>query len=79
MTSDELYDDIQEVKTAFVITFLIAGYCLSEIIKFNSANIEWKVICSSVGFIVVVAVDVALFLELIRLQREFRNIPEDSD
>ncbi|HTD42510.1 MAG TPA: hypothetical protein VK671_17905 [Mucilaginibacter sp.] len=79
MTNDELYDDIQEVKTAFVITFLIVVYCFFEIIKFNSAHIEWKVICSSVGFIVVSAVDIVLFIQLIRLQREFKNIPRDSD
>ena len=79
MTSDELYDEIQEVKTAFVITFLIAVYCFFEIINFNSAHIRWKVMCSSVGLLVVIAVDIVLFIELLRLKGEFKNIPEDSD
>lgn len=79
MSSDELYDAIQEVKTAFVITFLVVVYCFFEIIKFNAAHMEWKVICCGIGLIVVSAADIVLCYELLRLQREFKNIPEDSD
>lgn len=78
-TNDELYDNIQELKTAFVITFLVAVYCLFEIIKFNASHIEWKVICSAVGLILVSTVDIFLFIELVRLQKEIKNIPKDSD
>ena len=79
MDNDQLYDDIQEIKTAIVITFLIAIYCFSVIIKTASAHVEWKEICASIGFIIVTAVDTTLFLRLIGLQKESRNSLEDSN
>lgn len=79
MDNDELYDNIQEIKTAFVITFLIAVYCFFMIIRFVSVHIEWKIVCASIGFIIVSAVDTSLFLQLIRLKKAYKNIPEDSE
>ena len=79
MDNEQLYDDIQEIKTAFVITFLIAVYCFFMIIRFVSAHIQWKIICASIGFVIVSAVDTTLFLQLIRLKKAYKNIPEDSE
>ena len=79
MDNEQLYDEIQEIKTALVITFLIAVYCFFMITRFVSAHIQWKVICSSIGFIIVSAVDTALFLQLIKLKKAYKNIPEDSE
>lgn len=78
MDNEELYDDIQEIKTALVITSLVAVYCFSMVIWFFSAHIEWKIICSSIGFVIVSAVDATLFLQLIRLKKKYKNIPENS-
>ena len=79
MDNEQLYDDIQEIKTAFVITFMIAVYCFFMIIRFVSAHIQWKIICASIGFVIVSAVDTTLFLQLIRLKKAYKNIPEDSE
>lgn len=79
MTNDDLYDDIQELKTASVITFLVAVYCFWVIIKSMAADIEWKVVCSTIGFVIVSVIDAALFIKLLKLQRESKNIPKDSD
>ncbi|HTK20589.1 MAG TPA: hypothetical protein VL442_13775 [Mucilaginibacter sp.] len=79
MDNGQLYDEIQEIKTAFVITFLIAVYCFFMIIRFVSVHVQWKAICSSVGFIIVSTVDTALLLQLVRLKRAYKNIPEDSE
>ena len=79
MDNEQLYDDIQEIKTAFVITLLIAVYCFFMIIRFVSAHIQWKIICASIGFVIVSAVDTTLFLQLIRLKKAYKNIPEDSE
>jgi len=79
MDNEQLYDEIQEIKTAFVITFLIAVYCFFMIIRFISVHIEWKTICSSIGFFIVTAIDATLLLQLVRLTRAYKNIPEDSE
>ena len=79
MNNEDLYDDIQEIKTAFVITFLIAVYCFSEDMEFFSAHIEWKVICASIGFIIVSAVDATLLHQLVSLKKAHKSIPEDSE
>jgi len=79
MDEEELYDNIQEIKTAFVITFLIAIYCFSMDMEFFSAHIEWKVICASVGFLVVSAVAVNLLFQLFRLKKAYKKIPKDSE
>jgi hypothetical protein len=79
MDNEQLYDDIQEIKTAFVITFLIAVYCFFMIIRFAYAHIHWKVICASIGFVIVSAVETNLFLQLLRLKKAYKNIPEDSE
>lgn len=78
MNSDELYDEIQEVKTAFVITLLVAIYCFSVIIKSIEVHIGWKVICSSIGFVIVSTIDAGLFICLMGLKKESKNIPKDS-
>ena len=79
MDNEQLYDDIQEIKTAFVITFLVAIYCFFMDIRFYSAHIEWKAICASVGFIVVSDVEASLLLQLIRLKKAYKKVPEDSE
>ena len=78
MESDELYDDIQEAKTAFVITFLIAVYCFSIIMRSIAVHLEWKVICSSIGFLIVAIVEVWLFIRLIKLHRAFKSALEEA-
>jgi multidrug transporter EmrE-like cation transporter len=79
MESDELYDDIQEAKTAFVITFLIAVYCFSIIMRSIAVHLEWKVIYSSIGFLIVTLAGVWLFIRLIKLQRAFKSALEDAE
>jgi hypothetical protein len=79
MESDELYDDIQETKTAFVITLLVAVYCFSIIIRSIAVHLEWKVICSSIGFLIVTLVGVWLFVRLIKLHRAFKSTLEDVE
>jgi len=79
MDDEQLYDDIQEIKTALVITFLVAIYCFSMDIRFFSAHSEWKAICASVGFIIVGVVDASLIFQLIRLKKAYKNISEDSE
>jgi hypothetical protein len=79
MDNEQLYDDIQATKTAFVITFLIAVYCFSMDVEFVTAHVVWKAICTSTGFIIVGAVETTLFLQLMHLKKEYKSIPEDSD
>ncbi|HEY9000439.1 MAG TPA: hypothetical protein VIM89_03725 [Mucilaginibacter sp.] len=79
MDNEQLYDNIQEIKTAFVITFLIAVYCFCMDMRFVSAHVQWKVVCDSTGFIIVTAIDTTLFFELLRLKKAYKEIPEDSD
>jgi uncharacterized membrane protein len=79
MESDELYDDIQEAKIAFVITFLIAVYCFSIVMRSIAVHLEWKVICSSIGLIIVTLVEVWLLIRLIKLQRASKNALEDVE
>jgi hypothetical protein len=79
MSSEEIYDDIQEVKTAIVITFLVAVYCISVIFESIAVHIEWKVICASVGFIIVAAIDARLLFRLLWLQKESKNIVNNSN
>jgi hypothetical protein len=79
MDDEQLYDNIQEIKTAFVITSVIAVYCFFMIIRFVSAHVQWKVICASIGFIIVSAVDTVLLLQLVHLKKAYKNIPEDSE
>jgi hypothetical protein len=77
MESDELYDDIQEAKTAFVITLLVAVYCVSVIIKSIAVHLEWKIICSSIGFLIVALVGTWLFIRLVRLNKVSKNALND--
>ena len=77
MESDELYDDIQEAKTAFVITLLVAVYCFSVIMKSIAVHLEWKVICSSIGFLIVTLVGTWLFIRLVRLHKVSKNAFND--
>jgi len=79
MTSDEIYDDIQEVKTAFIITLLIGIYCFSVILESIAMHIEWKVICSSIGFLIVTVIDAGLLIRLVRLYRQLKSILKDSN
>jgi len=79
MDSDELYDYTQEVKTAFVITLLIAIYCFSVIIKSLAVHLEWKVICSSVGFVIVSIIEMGLFIHLLDLREESKKTVKDSE
>jgi uncharacterized membrane protein YraQ (UPF0718 family) len=77
MESDELYEEMQESKTAFVIAFLVAIYCVSVILQSRAAHVEWKVICSSIGFLIVSAVTVGLFIRLIKLTKASKKIFDD--
>jgi hypothetical protein len=79
MESDELYDYTQEVKTAFVITLLVAIYCFSVIIKSIAVHIEWKVICSSVGFVIVSVIETGLFIHLLDLKEESKKTVKDPE
>ena len=79
MSSDEIYDLIQEVKTAFVITFLIVVYCLSVVLESLAADMDGKVICSSIGLLIVATIDALLFMRLIWLRKESKNILKDSN
>lgn len=79
MDNEQLYDDIQVIKTAFVITSLVAVYCFFMTVRFFSAHIQWKIMCASIGFIIVSAVDATLLLQLVRLKKEYRKVHEDSE
>ncbi|WP_426670622.1 hypothetical protein ACPPVU_05140 [Mucilaginibacter sp. McL0603] len=79
MESDELYDDIQEAKTAFVTTLLVAVYCFSVIMKSIAVHLEWKVICSSIGFLIVTLIGVWLFIRLVRLYKVSKNALNDLE
>ena len=79
MENDELQDDIQGAKVAFVITLLVAVYCLSVVIKSFYAHEEWKVVFSVIGFLIVTAITVMLFVRLLDLRKAANKIPEDSD
>ena len=77
MENDELYEEMQESKTAFVIALLVAIYCFSVILQSRSAHVEWKVICSSIGFLIVSAIAVRLFVRLIKLARSSKKVLDD--
>ena len=79
MESDELYDDIQESKTAFVIALLVAIYCFSVILKSRAAHVQWKVICSYSGFLVVSVIAIRLLVRLIKLGKQSKEIFDDSN
>jgi hypothetical protein len=79
MESDELYEEMQESKTAFVIAFLVAIYCFSVILQSRTAHVEWKVICSSIGFLIVSAVAVRLLIRLIKLTKASKKVLDDSN
>jgi cytochrome b561 len=79
MERDELYEEIQESKTAFVIAFLVAIYCFSVILESRSVHVEWKVICSSIGFLIVSIIAIRLFVRLFRLAKASRKVLDDSN
>jgi len=79
METDELYEELQESKTAFVIAFLVAIYCFSVILQSRTADIEWKVICSSIGFLIVSAIAIRLLVRLIKLTKASRKVLDDSN
>lgn len=78
MENDELYDEVQETKTAFVITLLIAIYCFSVILKSIAVHKEWKVVCCSAGFAVVSAIAILLFVRLFKLNKAAKEILDES-
>jgi hypothetical protein len=78
MKNDELYDHIQEVKTAFVISLFVAIYCFSVIMKSIAVHMEWKEICSGIGFSIVTIVDTWLFIRLVKLQKALKNVFDNS-
>ena len=77
MESDELYEEMQESKTAFVIALLVAIYCFSVILQSRSAHVEWKVVCSSIGFLIVSAIAIRLFVRLIKLAKASKKVLDD--
>ena len=79
MENDELYEEMQESKTAFVIAFLVAIYCFSVILQSFSAHSEWKVICSSIGFLIVLAIAVRLLVRLVKLTKASKKVLDDSN
>jgi hypothetical protein len=79
METDQLYEEIQETKTAFVITLLVAIYCFSIIMRSIAVHKEWKVICSSIGFTIVSGITVFLFTRLLQLKRSDKKVLEDSE
>ncbi|MDB5023910.1 MAG: hypothetical protein JWP78_1665 [Mucilaginibacter sp.] len=78
MENDELYDHIQEIKTAFIITLLIAVYCFSVIMKSIAVHLKWKEICSGIGFSIVALVDIWLLIRLVKLVKASKDILDNS-
>ena len=78
MESDQAYDDIQETKTAFVISLLIAIYGFSVILKSFAVHLVWKEVCGSIGFLIVLIVTIILLKRMILLYKSSRNTLEDS-
>ena len=79
MESDDHYDAMQESKTAFVIAVLVAVYCFSVIIRSQAVHMEWKVICASIGFLVVALIAARLLFRLIRLEKQSKEVLDDSN
>lgn len=77
MKTDELYDNVQETKTAFVVTLLVAVYCVSMIIKFIDAHEKWKIICSGIGLSIVSVIGIILIARLIDLKKAGKEIFND--
>lgn len=78
MESEELYDALQESKTAFVIALLVSIYCFSVIRKSMAVHIEWKIICSSIGFGLVSMITLWLFVRIVKLYRASSEVFKDS-
>lgn len=78
MEGDQLYDSLQEAKTAFVIALLVSIYCYSVIKKSMTVHIEWKVICASTGFCIVSAITVWLSVRIVKLHRAAKEALKDS-
>jgi uncharacterized membrane protein len=78
MESDQLYDDLQEAKTAFVIALLVSIYCFSVIRKSMAVHLEWKVICAGTGFSIVSAITLWLFVRVVKLHRAAKEALKDS-
>ena len=78
MESDQLYDDLQESKTAFVISLLVSIYCYSVIRGSMAVHLEWKVICAGTGLSSVSAITLWLFVRIVRLQRSLKEALKDS-
>jgi hypothetical protein len=78
MESDQIYEQIQESKIAFAIALLVAIYCFSVIRESIAVHLEWKVICSGIGFLIVAAITAGLFIRLLKLQKASKNILDDS-
>jgi hypothetical protein len=78
MENDPLYDDMQEAKTAFVISFLVSIYCFSVIRKSMAVHVEWKIICSSIGFGLVTLITLWLLVRIIKLHRASSEVFKDS-
>ena len=77
--NEELNDDIQGAKVAFIITLLVAVYCFSVVMESFYSHEEWKIIFSVIGFIIVSGITIVLFIRLVDLKKAQENIPEDSD
>lgn len=78
MESDQIYEEIQESKTAFAIALLVAVYCFSVIRKSMAVHMEWKVICSGIGFLIVSIITTGLFIRIIKLKKSSKGTFDDS-
>ncbi len=78
MESDQLYDDLQESKTAFVISLLVSIYCYSVIRKSMAVHSEWKIICAGAGFSIVSAITLWLFVRIVKLYKASKEALKDS-
>ena len=78
MENDQLYDDLQESKTAFVISLLVSIYCYSVIKRSIAVHLEWKVIGSSIGFGIVSIITLGLALRIVKLYWASKEVLKDS-
>ncbi|MGZ3751264.1 MAG: hypothetical protein ACXVB0_07105 [Mucilaginibacter sp.] len=78
MNADELYDEVQEKKIAFVISLLTSVYCFSIVKEALVARVEWKETCTWVGFSIVAAITIVLFIKIIDLKKEAKNVLKHS-
>ena len=78
MEGDQLYDDLQESKTAFVISLLVSIYCFSVIRGSIAVHLEWKVICAGTGFSIVSAITLWLFVRIVKLHEASKEALKDS-